>query len=416
MERIVVFTFATKPERGFAQYLTSCIRNGIVPRVLGMGREWQGFTSKIQLVREQLDCLEEHDFVVVTDSYDLVFQTGTEKVVRDFISYGKPLVFSSEAYPGWPNLNTILPETPSPIYRSLNAGFWVARVGDAKRIIDEAFGDNLSDSWTDDQGTFQLWLSINPDKAIVDYKNLLATTTYHPENNLGCNNRGVIFNKHTGSIPCAIHGTNGWDMGQVHEILKLSSRSDEPCYRRHQTYMLAADHPWPTVVSGIKSSNGAFFSVGNEQTFCKLSSQASVILELGSGDGLGSTKFFLDHSDALLICNDSWENGLYERFCCNLWRGRDRVVPLRMGILDGLRKVMEYGIAPDLIYVDADHSYEYMTEQLSFIREFFSKSTVFGNGFNFQSVRSAVLSFTKNHSMNPVIRGEIWMIKERLEG
>jgi hypothetical protein len=383
-----------------------------------MGQPWVGLSQKIQRVREQLNCLEGRDLVIFTDSYDVVFQTGTGKMVHDFKSYGKPFVFSSEAYSGWPYENTILPETPIPRYRSLNSGVWVAHVDDAKRIIDEAYGDRLSDSaYENDQGVFQQWYSINRDKAIVDYKNLLSTTTHYTENNIQCNSKGVIFNKHTGSIPCAIHGTNWWNMNGVYEALKIPSQSemssDEPSYRRHQAYMLAADHPWPAVMPGMKSSNGAYFGAENERVFRKSLGEASVILELGSGDGLGFTKFFLAHSNALLICNDSWEDDLYDKFCCNLWSERDRVVPLSMNITDGLHKVAEYKVIPDVIYMDVDYSSEDVLEQLDLIYRLFPKSMIFGNKFNFQSVRQDVLGFTKNHSITPVVSDEIWMIKKR---
>jgi hypothetical protein len=396
-----------------------------------MGQRWEGFTSKIQWLREQLNDCKEQDLVVVTDSYDLVFQAGPERIVRDFTSYGKLIVFSSEISDGWPYENKILPETPYPLYRSLNAGLWVARVGVAKKIIDEAWKENICWGSIVDQGEFQKWYSVNRDKATVDYKNILVSTSQYPDHDFGYDGKGLIFNKHTGSIPCAIHGAAGCDMKRIYEMLKLPDKngmiSSEPSYCRYKAYMLAAHNPWSTVRPEMELSKGTFFDVVHERVFHRLLyDKVSVVLELGSGDGLGSTKFFLNKSDALLICIDTWGNGsleigeesrreglsLYERFCSNLWSKRDRVASLRMDIRDGLRKIVEYDIIPDLIYIDTKNSHESMTKQLSLIYELFPASPIVGDGFNFPSVKQAVVDFARSRLLCLIIGDKVWMVRK----
>lgn len=44
-------------------------------------------------------------------------------------------------------------------------------------------------------------------------------------------------------------------------------------------------------------------------------------------------------------------NPLYETFLINLWPHKDRVVPLRMTTLQGLRMLHAAGVKPDIIYI-----------------------------------------------------------------
>ncbi|MFO0901768.1 MAG: hypothetical protein U0939_02140 [Pirellulales bacterium] len=49
-------------------------------------------------------------------------------------------------------------------------------------------------------------------------------------------------------------------------------------------------------------------------------------------------------------------DGFYRSFLSSCWEFRDRIVPLRMSGVDGLRALASDGFRPDLIYLDADKS------------------------------------------------------------
>jgi len=434
MEDLHFFTMATEPVRGFPQYIASCLRHKIVPHVLGMGQRWEGWTHKARLVREQLDRIPEDDLVVVSDSYDLVFQEGPEEIARAFDLYDKPIVFSAERGNGWPYPNTILPEVPEPLYRSLNSGFWVARVDAAKQMIDETWGGDFGDGSVSEQGAIQQWLSRNHDKATVDYKNVLVTSSsYRFADEDFAYRTNYVYNVHTNTVPCAVH-LSGWtDMAKVHGTLMLPDKSHkkfgDPAQRRYRTYLLAMDYPWPTARPDDRNDPGdQLFPAKNARLFEQLlRRRRDVILELGSWVGGSSTKFFLDNSDALIICNDNWvgyaqdteeskrvlrDPHLYEKFCYNRWYERDRVIPLRMDTIDGIRAVALRKIVPDIIYVDADHRYEKVMAQLILLWELFPDSIITGNDFLYwRSVRAAVLDFSNRKEVDLITDENIWMLK-----
>jgi len=398
-----------------------------------MGQRWRGYTHKIQLVREQLDHLLDNDVVVVCDSYDLVFQKGPEEILREFVSYNKPIVISSEQTPKHLHGYTGFPKTPN-VYYCTCAGFWVARVFAAKKMIDEAWGSNLNDSSLDDQNTIKVWFSKNHGKMTVDYKNVLVTSAPREYfySDFGYRN-GEIYNKITETVPCAVHANGESDMREVYGTLSLPASSEgmdkgSEAHRRYQTYLLLGKNPWPEDRPGVKPDGQSFFRDDNRPLFSELMQKPmSVILELGSWVGSGSTKFFLENSQALLICNDTWSADspemvgdwghkiptLYETFCRNRWYDRDRIAPLRMDTMAGLRAVSDGGITPDLIYVDANHSYEAVTAQLELIRELFPESLVTGDDFDrWPEVRNAVLHFGEKYDLRLMVSGNGWVFRK----
>jgi hypothetical protein len=397
-----------------------------------MGQKWEGWSHKIRLVREQLDNLNNDELVVVTDSYDLVFQAGIEELVRGFTLYGKPIVFSSERGWGYPNL--ILHETPHPLYRALCAGFWMAYVDAAKEMIDEIWHGDFSDGKKDDQGEIQTWFANNPDKAAVDHLNVMVCTSkpWCMNDDLVYGNR-VVYNKHTQTIPGVVHGAGGMDMRPIYKILGLPDQDElipnEPTCRYLRTYALTTKNPWPAVRPDVAlDDEGFLFGGGNARLLGELLKRPmNVILELGSWVGAGSTRFFLENSDALLICNDTWRGDslemiqgrehkipiLYETFCRNNWSVRDRIVPLRMDTMDGLREVAAGGIIPDLIYVDANHGYDAVTAQLHLIHELFPNSIVTGDDFEiWPLVWKAVTDFTEKYGIRFITDENCWMFLE----
>ena len=91
--------------------------------------------------------------------------------------------------------------------------------------------------------------------------------------------------------------------------------------------------------------------------------------------------------------NPSWKAmlpSLYETFIALCWDYRHRVIPLRMTTLQGLRVVASQQIAPDLIYIDAEHSYDALTAELELVRHLFPHAVVIGDDYDWAGVAPAL--------------------------
>jgi hypothetical protein len=90
---------------------------------------------------------------------------------------------------------------------------------------------------------------------------------------------------------------------------------------------------------------------------------------------------------------------LFETFQARCWDYRERVVPLRMNTLDGLRAVAEAGLEPDFVYVDAEHSYEAVTAELTLARQLFPEAALGGDDYDWKGVREAADAFARRHGL-----------------
>jgi hypothetical protein len=192
----------------------------------------------------------------------------------------------------------------------------------------------------------------------------------------------------------------------------------------NQIHELAAKYPWPNSRPEVQPNNQAFFRDDTKLLFIDLLKKSmSVIVELGSFVGTGSTRFLIENSDATLICVDPWIPSapedkyqtpllLYETFCYNVWPDRDRIIPLRMDSSDGLREIAGTGIVPDLIYIDGNHEYEYVIRDLNLITQLFKNLIVVGDDFceDFPGVGKAVVEFTRKQGISFRVKGSTWML------
>lgn len=96
---------------------------------------------------------------------------------------------------------------------------------------------------------------------------------------------------------------------------------------------------------------------------------------------------------------------LYETFLDLCGDYRHRMVPLRMSTLDGLRVVAEHGFQPDLIYVDAEHSYEAVTADIEMSRDLFPNAVIVGDDYDWPGIAAAVVEAGQRHHMKVELAG-----------
>jgi hypothetical protein len=145
-----------------------------------------------------------------------------------------------------------------------------------------------------------------------------------------------------------------------------------------------------------------------------LSPDTHLVVELGAWLGL-STRFIASRAPrATILSVDHWKGSpehqsqerfqkllpqLYETYLARCWDYRERIVPLRMSTLDGLRTAAEAGLQPDVVFVDAEHSFEAVTAELALARQLFPRAALCGDDYDWRGVREAVDNFARRRGL-----------------
>ena len=180
---------------------------------------------------------------------------------------------------------------------------------------------------------------------------------------------------------------------------------------------LAGAFPWPVERPRVEPSgeHPGWLGAGTDELLAReLSDRTRLVVELGAWRGM-SARFIADHApNAVVVSVDHWEGSpehragaefrailpeLYESFLAETWAYRDRVIPLRMTTLDGLRAVAEHGLAPDLIFVDAEHSEAAVGSELDLASRLFPNAVLVGDDCDWDGVRRAVDGFASRHGL-----------------
>jgi hypothetical protein len=82
--KIKFYTVATYENDGFRRLIQSSEYWGIDLTILGAGLEWVGHGQKINLLKAELQNLNDDDIVGFVDGFDVVFFTGEEEILDKF--------------------------------------------------------------------------------------------------------------------------------------------------------------------------------------------------------------------------------------------------------------------------------------------------------------------------------------------
>lgn len=235
-----VITVATNPARRAGHLVPvrllaeSCRRNGFPLTVLGAGRSWKGYGTKLRLVREYLRGVRAGALVVFVDAYDSLFLPSHDRLVERFLAFDRPLVFSAEkgCWPDgaraarYPRSRTALshrrsrplgaaaprPAPPSQTpFRYLNSGGYMGHAG----ALLEALDDLSPGEGDDDQRLFTDYFLKHPDRVGLDHEATIFQTLYEVEPadfDWSRNGSLRLRSRLTGSEPCVLHGNGpGWE-------------------------------------------------------------------------------------------------------------------------------------------------------------------------------------------------------------
>jgi hypothetical protein len=180
---------------------------------------------------------------------------------------------------------------------------------------------------------------------------------------------------------------------------------------------LADKHPWPAQrpEDAAPGQEEGWLGAGTEVMLAgALTPATTLVVELGAWLGM-STRFIAEHAPhATVVSVDHWQGSpehhsqprfqnllprLYETFQARCWDYRERVVPLRMNTIEGLRAVAGAGLQPDFVYLDAEHSFDAVTAELGLARELFPRAALGGDDYDWRGVREAVDTFARRHGL-----------------
>lgn len=190
---------------------------------------------------------------------------------------------------------------------------------------------------------------------------------------------------------------------------------------------LADEHRWPKKKPNVPGNkqHGWLNPSTRELLAQFLNDETRLVVELGAWLGL-STRFIADHAPkSAVVAIDHWMGNppqrervdmqetlrtLYETFLVSCWEYRKRVVPLRMNTVDGMRELARFELKPDLIYIDADHAYDAVRQDIETAFELFSDAIIVGDDWDREGVQRAASEFSRRHDIPIRTHGNAWCL------
>jgi hypothetical protein len=245
---------AREPYYRWPTFLASLARFGIVPGehhdnlvVLGMHEPWWGLMTKPRRLRHWLrgnGCST--DYLIVSDSYDVIFLAHPRDVAEKFVSLNKTnggqvggrndVLFNCEKtlFPRADLSHCFLVQT-SP-WKYLNSGLFIGKPDVILAMLDRMNLDDIADDYrspdifhggggimvnTNDQGWYQYAFAAQPVPMTLDVScNLFQTLSGCELSEFQIGNRGFV-NLTTGTSPMVIHGNGDGKNRLIPEFLRL---------------------------------------------------------------------------------------------------------------------------------------------------------------------------------------------------
>lgn len=172
-------------------------------------------------------------------------------------------------------------------------------------------------------------------------------------------------------------------------------------------------HPWPNIRPAAKPTDHGWYHHSVDELFRKiLNEKTNLVVELGSWCGLSTRRICDLAPGATVIAIDHWLGSpeinrkaeckamlptLYETFLVSCWGYRNQIIPIRKNSIDGMVEVFSLNLRPDMVYVDADHSYESVKKDIQTVRRLWPGCPMVGDDWGLPSVQKAVNEFVKEY-------------------
>ena len=259
---LLVLAVGTDMTHGLERFIRSCKVYGLHHKILGLHSDWKGGNMakgmgggmKVNLLRTELNTLNEEQLVLFTDSYDVIMTTNEEEIIQKFNKFNTPVVFSAERS-CWPdtNLKSQYPKTSS-VYTYLNSGGFIGKVKDLQKILHNSIADH-----DDDQLYYTTYFLKHQDEISLDYHASIFQTLNYSINDLEIvESKGRIKNTLYQQYPCQIHGNGGLNIK-----IKLNSFGNYLSRNWNDTY----GYLQPKKIPDSKHSPSVFISVYLDKLF-----------------------------------------------------------------------------------------------------------------------------------------------------
>ena len=192
----------------------SARQNNIETINLGKGIVWEGGDMnksggghKVNLLREYISMLPDHDVLFFSDAYDIILCSSLDEITGRYLEFKHDIIFSSERF-CWPDEElateiistnkTIEPYNDTP-YKYLNSGMFIGTVKHIKELLNEIPNDS------DDQLYYQKEYISKRHDIVLDLEGYIFTC-YDPKVTI---QQGQVYNPVTKCYSCVYHGNGG---------------------------------------------------------------------------------------------------------------------------------------------------------------------------------------------------------------
>ncbi len=136
LDRFHVCTVASHKTANLNKLLLSCELNHIDLEVIGLGLPYYGNGTKLYLMAEYLETLNDDEIVMFVDAFDVILVADKEVILEKFLRMNTPFLMSAEknCYP--PHLIARYPPMQNP-FRYINTGSYIGYVDVLKAWLND---------------------------------------------------------------------------------------------------------------------------------------------------------------------------------------------------------------------------------------------------------------------------------------
>ena len=192
----------------------SAQQNNIETINLGKGIIWEGGDMnksggghKVNLLREYISMLPDHDVLFFSDAYDIILCSSLDEITGRYLEFKHDIIFSSERF-CWPDeelateiisTNKTIEPYNDTVYKYLNSGMFIGKVKHIKELLNEIPNDS------DDQLYYQKEYISKRHDIVLDLEGYIFTC-YDPKVTI---EKGQLYNPVTKCFSCVYHGNGG---------------------------------------------------------------------------------------------------------------------------------------------------------------------------------------------------------------